>query len=265
MQKTLLPIVLLMLTIPSLASAVKSVSEETICPLTTNAKYVLYTGLAVTAGLTLYRSEIVKPFQAKQIRNAPLGDSSVYGDILGQLVPNILYAGGMGIAAYYGNELAGERSMGMVKATSYAALTTTLLKYSIRSPRPYNDNIRNSFPSGHTTTAFAFSGYVAKEHGWGWGAPALLMSSFVGFSRINDNRHWLNDVVAGATIGWVYGWGMAALDQKRRAGKAKADYNPFPATEPEAPKKKEEDLDFPPVVVPMASSDTFGIGIYKEF
>jgi hypothetical protein len=265
MQKTLSVFFLFIVSSTGFATTLKSIGEETTCPWTTNAKYVLYTGLAVTAGLTVYRSQLVKPFQADQIRNKPLGDSSMYGDVLGQLVPNILYAGGMGVAAYYGDELAGERSMGMIKATSYAAMTTTLLKYTIRSPRPYNDNIRNSFPSGHTTTAFAFSGYVAAEHGWAWGAPALLMSSFVGYSRINDNRHWLNDVVAGATIGWMYGWGMAKLDQKRRAEKAKQKINPNPATQPEEKKEIKEDLDFPPVIVPMASSNTLGIGIYKEF
>lgn len=61
-----------------------------------------------------------------------------------------------------------------------------------------------SFPSGHTTVAFALAASVADEiH-----RPVvtvLLYTAAVGtgWSRINDNKHWLSDVVTGAGIGIV--------------------------------------------------------------
>jgi hypothetical protein len=73
----------------------------------------------------------------------------------------------------------------------------------INEQRPNGGN--HSFPSGHTTTAFAFASYVASEHPWYVGVPAYIMASYVGFCRMQDNYHFLHDVVAGATLGISYG------------------------------------------------------------
>jgi membrane-associated phospholipid phosphatase len=130
----------------------------------------------------------------------------------------------------------------MFKATAYAASVTTILKYTIREPRPNDHSIRNSFPSGHSTTAFAFGGYVTAEHGWGWGSAAILLSTFTAYSRINDNAHRLHDVTAGATIGWVYGWGMARMQRKSNPGHENRAY-----------------------LAPILDSRTAGLSLFKEF
>lgn len=96
----------------------------------------------------------------------------------------------------------------MLKATFYAGLVVTALKYTVREPRPTNPNERNSFPSGHTATAFAFASTVAMEHNVYAGTAALLMAGFTAYSRMNDGRHYLHDVVAGMTIGIGYGVGI---------------------------------------------------------
>ncbi len=67
----------------------------------------------------------------------------------------------------------------------------------------------NSFPSGHTMSAFAMATIFAteyKEYKW---VPIVSYSlaGLTGLSRINDNRHWGSDVFFGAVIGW----GMAKL------------------------------------------------------
>jgi membrane-associated phospholipid phosphatase len=61
-----------------------------------------------------------------------------------------------------------------------------------------------SFPSGHTTVAFALAASVSDEVHRPW-ATVLLYSAAVGtgWSRMNDDKHWLSDVVAGAGIGIV--------------------------------------------------------------
>lgn len=41
------------------------------------------------------------------------------------------------------------------------------------------------------------------------------MAAFVGFSRINDNAHYLHDVLAGATIGATYGIGVFIAHKNR--------------------------------------------------
>lgn len=122
-----------------------------------------------------------------------------------QIFPNIIYSIGFGLDYFfYDNDESKQRAIGMAKATLYSGLVTDVLKPIIHEQRP-NGGGHNSFPSGHTTTAFAFASFVASEHPWYVGASAYAMAAFVGFCRMHDNHHYLHDVLAGATIGMSYG------------------------------------------------------------
>jgi len=60
----------------------------------------------------------------------------------------------------------------------------------------------NSFPSGHTTTAFAMFGLLAfldqkKSRGWVW----LLLGLLAGYSRVYLFQHFVEDVYAGSLVG----------------------------------------------------------------
>ena len=61
----------------------------------------------------------------------------------------------------------------------------------------------NSFPSGHTTAAFAFFAFLALLlHKKKWmQVVCLIMAAFAGYSRMYLSQHFLEDVVAGASIG----------------------------------------------------------------
>ena len=74
------------------------------------------------------------------------------------------------------------------------------LKRIVLKPRPDgSDNF--SFPSGHTTSAFSGAAFIERRYGWKYGIPAYAMASFVGYSRIQANKHDGWDVLAGAVIG----------------------------------------------------------------
>ena len=77
------------------------------------------------------------------------------------------------------------------------------LKYTVRTRRP-DGSSRNSFPSGHTATAFMTATMLTKEYGYKspWvGIGAYTVASVTGLMRVANNRHWLSDVLTGAGIG----------------------------------------------------------------
>lgn len=88
---------------------------------------------------------------------------------------------------------------------------TDILKRLIKRPRPNNRNTpdsdlaRTSFPSGHTTVAFALATVVASEYGGAIPYLAYGSAALTGWSRINDNVHWTSDVLFGALIGYTAG------------------------------------------------------------
>jgi membrane-associated phospholipid phosphatase len=63
---------------------------------------------------------------------------------------------------------------------------------------------RGSLPSGHTAMAFALATSLSDDINRPWATVGLYTAAgAVGWSRINDNRHWLSDVAAGAVLGIV--------------------------------------------------------------
>ena len=99
-----------------------------------------------------------------------------------------------------------ERFLLASTATLIATAAVCGLKYTITENRPdrqYSTHIkgRNSFPSGHTATAFMGATLIWHSYGLGAGIAAYAVATGIGFMRLYNERHWLNDVVAGAGIG----------------------------------------------------------------
>jgi membrane-associated phospholipid phosphatase len=69
-----------------------------------------------------------------------------------------------------------------------------------------------SFPSGHTTLAFAAATAVSREVAYSWPrasryvTPASYsVATLVSMARIYKSEHWASDVVAGAGVGTFSG------------------------------------------------------------
>ena len=109
-----------------------------------------------------------------------------------------------------------------------AGTTTWILKSLAGRARPYvskdtspadfqlfagfRNGDRMSFPSGHTTTAFAAASAVTSEfrriwpsHSWLVGPAMYGGATLVGLSRMYHDKHWASDVVVGAAIGTFTG------------------------------------------------------------
>ncbi|MBI3235996.1 MAG: phosphatase PAP2 family protein [Bacteroidetes bacterium] len=106
---------------------------------------------------------------------------------------------------------------------SASAITTTL-KYSIDRTRPfvtYPDIVKRStggspsFPSGHTSSAFALATSVSLQYPkWYIVAPAYIWASSVGYSRMYQGVHYPSDVLVGAIIGSGTSWLCYYLNKK---------------------------------------------------
>ncbi len=86
-----------------------------------------------------------------------------------------------------------------------ASVVTYGLKEAIPSVRPDGSDDK-SFPSGHTSTAFAAAASLHNRYGWEVGLPAQLVAAFVGVSRVEAKRHRVRDVLVGAAIGQASGF-----------------------------------------------------------
>lgn len=80
----------------------------------------------------------------------------------------------------------------------------TVVQLLIERPLDY------SFPSGHTASSFAatFALYFSKKKLW---IPAVILAGLIGFSRLYLYVHYPTDILAGALIGIMTGWGGSVL------------------------------------------------------
>ena len=92
-------------------------------------------------------------------------------------------------------------------------INNEILKNVIARPRPFTQlsglNVLIpkpsdfSFPSGHTASSFAAAGAFFYYNNKKWGIFALILASFIGFSRLYLGVHYPSDVLFGALLGML--------------------------------------------------------------
>jgi membrane-associated phospholipid phosphatase len=130
----------------------------------------------------------------------------------------------IGIGALYGYGLFFDdkevRRLGLqtIEAAGYSGLITTVLKSIVGRSRPYANegklklrpfNVNaayTSFPSGHSTVAFAVSTVLANSTDNIYlKILSYSPSALVAGARLYHNAHWFSDVIAGGLIGYFVG------------------------------------------------------------
>ena len=111
------------------------------------------------------------------------------------------------VSGYVGTWITGDKegAFQLTKALSGAGISAHTFKFLAERGRP-DASDKRSFPSGHTTAAFAGSEFIRVRWGNAWGIPATLAAAFVGYSRIRVNKHFRDDVLAGASNGLMWNW-----------------------------------------------------------
>jgi hypothetical protein len=111
------------------------------------------------------------------------------------------------------------------RAASYdlamAAVTTVgytaALKAAVGRERPDGSG-DDSFPSAHTSNAFALASVADAHYGAKVGVPSYLLASLIGASRLRSNAHWLSDVLGGAALGHIVGRAVVRQNSKGLGG-----------------------------------------------
>jgi hypothetical protein len=100
---------------------------------------------------------------------------------------------------------------------------TSIIKVTAKDLRP-DGSANNSFPSGHTTTAFNHATllfFEYKDSNIWYASSGYLFATTTGVLRMANNRHWSGDVVVGAGIGIAIGtivsyWNPFHFDKKSK-------------------------------------------------
>lgn len=140
----------------------------------------------------------------------------------------------------------------IILGTSYLLMSASVLslKSITKVERPDGSGF-NSFPSGHTATAFAGAEFLWQEYKdvsvW-YGISGYIVAVGTGAFRIYNDKHWLTDVAAGAGIGilstkvayWINPWVQEKIFKSKEKNSMSA-------------------------IAPFYNGKQFGIGLLKQF
>ena len=180
----------------------------------TAGEAALIAGVAASAILVFNNDQELMDF-VQDNKNEITEEVAFWGEKMGSM-PSLLGAGGYVLGMVMDNDEVKKTSMLIVKTTLISGLVTRAMKMSFSRKRPNvgdgpyefagfdasNDHV--SFPSGHTTSAFAFATVIAETYKdksslipvLAYGAAAVGA-----WSRVHDNAHWASDVLVGALVG----------------------------------------------------------------
>jgi membrane-associated phospholipid phosphatase len=186
--------------------------------------------VAVAGALSLFDSRLST--DARRMGGDDMSAPSAVGSFVGGPVPLALGALLYGVGHVRDNGFVTQTGREVMRAVIVSGAITAVVKGSVGRARPFaapgdpdefspGHGFTNasfaSFPSGHTSAAFATATVLARElgsthPGSRWWINSLLFggATFVGFSRVYQRQHWPSDVVAGAALGTITGYEVVA-------------------------------------------------------
>ena len=180
----------------------------------------------------------------------------------GENFGNGKYVLGLGGALYIGGHIFADselRKTGLMltEAIVLNGIVTTGLKVITGRSRPFRNNgntdmdffemefedIENSLPSGHASTAFAVATVLSERIDNVYASVALYsLAGLTAFQRIYADKHWLSDTILGAALGTVIGLKVVKLNSEEE-NNSSLNFN----------------------VSPVINSNGYGVGIVLNF
>jgi len=109
----------------------------------------------------------------------------------------------------------------LLRALIVSQALTQGIKIAVQRDRPTGECC--SFPSGHSSAAFATASVLERHLGYRGALPTFAIAAYVATSRMHDNRHFLSDVLFGGALGIASGWTVVG-----RHGRSNYALTPMP-------------------------------------
>jgi membrane-associated phospholipid phosphatase len=218
-------------------SLIHNFGEQATAPFHFKAKQWLITGTAVgiTAGLVIIDNDIDDWATVQKDKHKLVNVASPVVTEFGSNAGIFSMAGFGLLSAAFKNEKGVQTSLLASQAVITSGVWVQLIKHIACRERPFSAYINSrqegghwykpftqydqdyvpkklgssfdSFPSGHTATAFSIATVFAMQYKDKPAVPIISYSaaSLVGISRLTEHQHWASDVFAGALIGYLCG------------------------------------------------------------
>lgn len=185
---------------------------------------ILLPGSALTAaGLAIEDPAATQRYLEQPAWDNQADAGNVYGDAA------VLAAGSVALmtAGHFAHAPRLARTgSGLMRSLLYTSAIVLPLKLAVDRTRPNGGAY--SFPSGHTAIAFSAAPVLASEFGLEAAIPAYALATATALGRMEDRKHYLSDVLFGATLGLVVGRAVTRPEHEGDAPRHRISLEPGP-------------------------------------
>jgi len=167
-------------------------------------------GALVAIGATHHYDTQVRTHFLKTLTSAPTTSSK---DVQDAIPAAAVFVATWGYANLIDDRNGRAEAWAMLEAAGLASVSGYALKYAVgregpdrtSDPNQWRKGGGNSFPSAHSTAAFAVGTVLAEsgsdDYRWMRRVLGYGLGAATGYERLKHNAHWLSDTVAGAALG----------------------------------------------------------------
>lgn len=213
-------------------------------PFRWDAEHWAKAGLVVSGiGVLLYADEPFRDLWQDGIRGETTDDIADVGDTVGEFYSLLPAAGATFVAgAATGDKNLQAASLEAIQTLAITAGFVKALKYGTGRHRPNAspdtafefdgpslDGDNKSFVSGHAAYSFSVASVFASAYGDNAFVPPIAygLASISALSRVNDDKHWLTDVLVGGAMGVIIGKLVHHTSPFRRGAGRRVSVRPY--------------------------------------